>query len=160
MASNPNVNKVVYGGTTLIDITDTTATENDVAQGKVFYKADGSRAIGTGGGIKVDLLWTNESPSTGFAAQTISLDLSSYKLVLIPFRITTGAAGAEIQNSIFVVGETASATSAFAINRGREVTVTTSGVTFEQGYGFATYANGTKGNANGNLIPQKIYGIK
>lgn len=41
------INKVVYGATTLIDITDTTATESDVEYGKVFYKADGTRGVGT-----------------------------------------------------------------------------------------------------------------
>lgn len=41
------INKVVYGNNTLIDITDTTATESDVAEGVVFYKADGTRSVGT-----------------------------------------------------------------------------------------------------------------
>ena len=52
MANNQYINKVVYNNNTLIDITDTTAVESDVAQGVVFYKADGSRAVGTaqGGG--------------------------------------------------------------------------------------------------------------
>lgn len=55
MASNPYVNKVEYGGSTLMDITDTTATEGDVAAGEVFYKASGARAVGTAtGGITLD----------------------------------------------------------------------------------------------------------
>jgi hypothetical protein len=41
------VNKVVYSGDTLMDITDTTTTEDSVVKGKTFYKADGTRAIGT-----------------------------------------------------------------------------------------------------------------
>lgn len=41
------INKVVYSGSTVMDITDTTATENSVVKGKTFYKADGTRATGT-----------------------------------------------------------------------------------------------------------------
>lgn len=47
------VNKVVKSdGTTLIDITGTTAVAADVAEGKVFYSADGTQTTGTatGGG--------------------------------------------------------------------------------------------------------------
>lgn len=47
MANNQNVNKVVYDGVTLMDVTDTTATESDVVTGKVFTKADGSKGTGT-----------------------------------------------------------------------------------------------------------------
>ena len=42
------VNKVVYGDTTLIDITDSTATASDVAAGEVFYDRGGNRTVGTG----------------------------------------------------------------------------------------------------------------
>lgn len=42
------VNKVqLADGTTLIDITDTTASAADVAEGVVFYTADGVRTVGT-----------------------------------------------------------------------------------------------------------------
>lgn len=47
MAINPYVNKVVYGDDTVMDISDTTATESDVADGAVFYKANGARSVGT-----------------------------------------------------------------------------------------------------------------
>lgn len=46
MADNPYVNKVVYGSDTLIDISDTTATSEDVLNGKYFYGADGAKVQG------------------------------------------------------------------------------------------------------------------
>jgi len=49
------INKVVYGNTTLIDITDTTATASDVSTGKYFYLSNGEKIQGTsvGGGMTV-----------------------------------------------------------------------------------------------------------
>ena len=47
------VNKVIYGGNTIIDITDTTATASDVLNNKFFYAANGVKIQGTavdGGG--------------------------------------------------------------------------------------------------------------
>ena len=41
-------NKVVYGNTTIMDITDTTAEAADVASGEVFYNKSGVRTVGTG----------------------------------------------------------------------------------------------------------------
>lgn len=56
------INKVEYGGNTLIDITDTTATPESVESGKVFYQADGTRALGTGAS---DSGWINISATKG-----------------------------------------------------------------------------------------------
>jgi len=47
MANNENVNKVEYGGQTIIDITDTTAETDDVIAGEVFYAKSGARSVGT-----------------------------------------------------------------------------------------------------------------
>jgi len=47
MATNPYVNKVVYGDQTVMDISDTTAEAADVASGEVFYTASGARSVGT-----------------------------------------------------------------------------------------------------------------
>ena len=41
------INKVIYGGTTLIDITDTTALANKVLSGYYFYGRDGVKTQGT-----------------------------------------------------------------------------------------------------------------
>ena len=55
------INKVVYGGNTLIDITDTTATASDVFTGKMFYGANGNVVTGTATGI----------PSGGTASEVL-----------------------------------------------------------------------------------------
>lgn len=47
MANNQYVNKVIYGGTTLIDITDTTATAERVLSGYKFYLKSGASATGS-----------------------------------------------------------------------------------------------------------------
>lgn len=40
-------NKIIYGDQTLMDITDTTASTEDVLEGQVFYSASGARSVGT-----------------------------------------------------------------------------------------------------------------
>ncbi len=67
MANNPYVNKVVYGNNTVMDISDTTATPEDVLQGQTFYLRSGQRATGTAiGGIPEEELrdtvgWTGKN---------------------------------------------------------------------------------------------------
>lgn len=59
------------GSATFVDTSDTTATADDVASGKVFYAASGARTTGTnsGGG--------GESPFTLIASETFQLSYSS-----------------------------------------------------------------------------------
>lgn len=41
------INKVVYGNTTLLDLTDTTVTADKVLNGEYFYGANGVKTSGT-----------------------------------------------------------------------------------------------------------------
>lgn len=108
------------------------------------------------GGATFDLLWTNSSYTSAFAAQTVSLDLSAYDAVLIVFLANT--TDLDRQSSMIVLknGYQHILCTMYAGGtalRTRYVTATDSGVTFAGGY------NNTSAG-NGNNVPYKIYGIK
>ncbi len=75
MANQYN-NKVIYNGTTLMDISDTTAIASDVGLGKEFYTASGAKAQGTavtGNAISV----VDTTDSNGGTIRTITaVDIS------------------------------------------------------------------------------------
>ena len=58
------INKVVYSGDTLIDITDTTATADKIVQGYFDYGADGTKQNGT---LVINKYYTGSTePSASF----------------------------------------------------------------------------------------------
>lgn len=88
------INIVKYGNNTLIDLTPTTAVETDVAQGKIFFKRDGTQASGSasggGGGIGTLLNTTSlgsiNTTSTSATSLNISLSVSgvnNYDLLIV-----------------------------------------------------------------------------
>ena len=112
--------------------------------------------------LKIELLWTNASPESSFAAQTISIDLSNYIAIIILINgaakdtITSGQYGLFPQ--LVMVNETVRTimnwTSSATNNNGsRYATATNSGIVF----GDDVFNNGTQ---NGYGVPYKIYGIK
>lgn len=115
----------------------------------------GSGNGGRNTGVTMTLLWTNPDPTSSFAAQTVSVDLSGYDAIEI-----VGTGGVQTPrlfiNKMLVDGNnwamfSVSGASSYYYNR--HVDVLTTGLTFSTGY-----RNGTAGT--GYCIPLKIYGIK
>jgi hypothetical protein len=116
------------------------------------------------------LLWTNPSsfPTGGWAAQTVTLDLSPYRFVRIVFapfddlgqqavtECPVGA-GSALFYMQFDTGHTSSA-STFINGTARNFSVTTSGIQFQAGQ--MVYNGGAYKDWNNRAVPYKIYGIK
>ena len=72
----PANNKIVFGNNVLIDLTGDTAIESDVAQGKIFHKADGTQAVGTASGAATVVV-TEETDAGGGIIKHITADVLS-----------------------------------------------------------------------------------
>lgn len=66
MASNEYINKVIYGGDTLIDLTSDDVTRADVVSGKYFHLPTGERTTGT------NTYDANTSDGTATAAEILA----------------------------------------------------------------------------------------
>lgn len=118
--------------------------------------------------VENDLLWTNAKPNTNFSPQTISLDLSGYSRVKIQF--TPFGNTNQVEFSECVVGsasclfymqfskDNTSSAGAFLNGVARNYSVTTTGVTFENGQ--MVYAGTAYTDWQNRSVPWKIFGIK
>lgn len=118
---------------------------------------DIAKGGGSGGGMTMDVLWTNSAPTSSFAAQTIPVSLAGYKLCVITFHnFATSDAQYGLLAQVCMIGETnyLQFTSATNNRNGRRLAdVQTTGVEFKA----CVYNDGTN-NAYG--IPYQIIGIK
>ena len=137
-----------------------TPTSNDKilfeqnGEGKSATFGDVSKAIG----INMDNLWTNESPTSMFGSQTISLDLTEYRYVRILFKRNVSSADIFFYDCF--VGMSTICMLGTNANGYRSVNVTNSSVSF------SSYAEYTAYNGNDSVvynqmgIPFIILGVK
>lgn len=111
------------------------------------------------GKVSMTLLWENASPSSAFAAQTISLDLSGYEFIYVIaanwfvsgfVRTQVGASGTINRYAPISWSKTTGS---------RNLDIVETGIYFTGGYSGGAIG-GTFSAANGECVPTQIYGIK
>lgn len=126
------------------------------------YGTPGESSVGvssSGGGVSVDLLWTNSSPTASFAGQTVSLDLSAYDFAMIQFKNNIASSVEDVDftslcpKGVLTIAFGTSFSTASSYLYKRSVTVSDTGVVF--GTGKQDLSSGA-----GYAVPQKIFGIK
>lgn len=148
---------LVSGGQLYKVIADIAIGETFVVDTNIESTSVGSELSELNAGlIKMDLLWTNPNPTASFSAQTISLALSDYDMVMVnAFADGPGAdsfAFSFIGRSGLLYGQANT-------RHYRKFNVTSTGVQFEAGYSAEANAPVASQN-NATQMPQNIYGIK
>ena len=115
--------------------------------------------VSGGGGDRVALLWTNSSPGTSFAGQTVSLNLSGYTHVLVKGKQASG--NGFTSYVLVAVGESSSLSLPWQQSGKlwayeRAVIVSASGVQFGDGEDVTASSVSTNNNV---MVPVKIWGV-
>lgn len=123
----------------------------------VYMRFGGNSASAdSSGGSGWPELWTNPNPTSDFAAQTVALDLNAWNVIAVVMKFNATSTSETIH--MIRVGYQCITN---AVNIGsnayvakRTATVSTSGVTFAQGY------RNTTGTAGAEYaVPVAIYGV-
>lgn len=104
--------------------------------------------------IKPELIWTNSNPTSGFAAQTINLDLSKYKYVIIVAKDSYKATPCSV--GIVPIGNY----QATGIGRTGGSTTIRHFIATTTGIQVSISKFGSSSDGANYVIPYKIYGVK
>ena len=157
-------NKIVYNGTTLIDLTGLDVTESDVAQGKKFVDKSGTIKTGTntGGGSTTKNVQAHigyqSVPTTSYTATNVRLTVAktgTYRVSWMGWRNTNGGTNGSqlyVDNSAY-----GSAQTTFLNTYGQSVTLTNVNLTAGQEIVVRARARSTSYvMAVGNLIIEEV----
>lgn len=142
----------------LVGTEDATATPADVASGKTFY-AQGQKKTGTAVTEPV-LLWTNESPTSEFKAQTLTF-AGEWSAFLVEVKYTNSStktpsvAYLDVATPPNVIAGGSGPSDYIAVSR-QIVAVTANSVKFGSSYASAAY-NQPEGYY---CVPTRIWGVK
>ncbi len=109
----------------------------------------------------VDLIWTNSSPTSSFAAQTININLSNYNYIVIVLVTSDGSSIYDWTPHSTILLPVLSSWDGYSAKASATGTSLTRGLKVETGKIIFTDAKYTDGETNNaGVIPYKIYGIK
>ena len=113
-----------------------------------------------GGGTSIELLWTNASPSSSFAAQSVSVDLTACSMVIITMYQGTESGNLSatwiVPKGCFAMLSIVNGGSSGTVSYFRQATVNDNSVSFGKGY----RCKEAELEDNEYAIPAVIYGIK
>ena len=124
----------------------------------ITVDSDGIISALASSSLTVDTLWTNASPSSNFANQSIAIDMTDYKLILVSCLYSTSSTN----HMMYILNENDDYYMIWPAYRNyrRVVTKTSSSLTFEDCVYWGTYASSSTTTSNSNIIPVNVYGIK
>lgn len=136
-----------------------THTANDIGAAKAEHTHDVVDIIGA---VSIEKLWENASVASEFNAQTLSIDLTDYDMVLIRFRtpndeLDTGSAICEVGARAGLSTTTYSNNTLYYYYRA--ATITRTGIEFGAGW-YNKAGSSTTSNTGLACAPVSIYGIK
>ena len=143
-------------------ISETATNETIVQQSGTTYTAGGGIDITSdviSSFLNKTTVWTNSSPSSSFAGQTVNdLNLSGYSYCLVKFKFYYSTSN--YFWAIAKVGETTIVYGATYRNYQRTVELTSTSAIFSNCVYYGTYGTNSTQNSNNNIVPIQIIGIK